>query len=101
MEQQLLQDLGEANPQTPLASFGAEDFIFECAKQKGSQLTTRPTTRPYYKLDISGDKAVEQCNEPSLQKSITALHMGHGPTGHKTYQQVFVAGMLFMILMGL
>mgnify|MGYP001469800274 CR=1 FL=1 len=76
MEQQLLQDLSEANPQTPLAYFGAKDFVFECAKQKGLQLITRLTTRPLYTLDISGDKAVEQCNEPSLQKSTTALHMG-------------------------
>ena len=75
-----MQDPGEANPQTPLASFGAEDFIFECAKQKGSQLITRLTTRPFYTLDISGDKAVEQCNEPSLQKRMIELHVGHGPT---------------------
>ncbi len=96
-----MQDPSEANVQTPLESLGAEDFVFECAKQKGSQLVTRPTTRPFCTLDISGDKAVEQYNEPSLQKRIIELHIGHGPTGYKTYQQVFVSGMLFIILMGL
>ena len=29
------------------------------------------------------------------------LHMGHGPTAYKTYQQVFAARMLFIILTGL
>jgi len=27
--------------------------------------------------------------------------MGHGPTAYKTYQQVFAAGMLFIVLFGL
>ena len=40
-------------------------------------------------------------NEPSLQKRMIELHMGHGPTAYKAYQQVFAAGMLFIILTGL
>ena len=70
-------------------------------KQKGSQLITGPTIRAFYTLDISGDEAVVQLNEPSLQKRITELHMGLGPTAHKAYQQVFASGMLFIILTGL
>ena len=42
-----------------------------------------------------------QYNEPSLQKRMIELHMGHGPTAYKTYQKVFAAGMLFIILTGL
>ena len=99
--QQLLQDPSETNVQAALASLGVSDFEFEYVKQKGSQLITRPTTRAFYTLDISGDKAVVQLNEPSLQKRMIELHMGHGPTGYKTYQKVFAAGMLFIILTGL
>ena len=98
---QLLQDPSEANVQSALASLGVSNFEFEYVKQKGSQLITRPTTRPFYTLDISGDEVVVQYNEPSLQKRMIELHMGHGPTAYKTYQQVFASGMLFIILSGL
>ena len=99
--QQLLQDPSEANVQAALASLGVDDFEFEYVKQKGSQLITRPTTRAFYTLDISGDEAVVHYNEPSLQKRMIELHMGHGPTAYKSYQKVFAAGMLFIILTGL
>ena len=99
--QQLLLDPSEAKVQAALASLGVSDFEFEYVKQKGSQLITRPTTRSFYTLDINGDEAVVQYNEPSLQKRMIELHMGHGPTAYKTYQQVFAAGMLFIILTGL
>ena len=99
--QQLLQDPSKSNVQAALATIGVSDFEFEYVKQKGSQLITRPTTRSFYTLDINGDEAVVQYNEPSLQKRMIELHMGHGPTAYKTYQQVFAAGMLFIILTGL
>ena len=87
--------------QAALASLGVDDFEFEYVKQKGSQLITRPTTRAFYTLDISGDEAVEHYNEPSLQKRMIELHMGHGPTAYKSYQKAFAAGMLFIILTSL
>ena len=99
--QQLLQDPSEVAVQAVLTSLGVADFEFEYVKQKGSQLITRPTTRPFYTLDISGEEALVQYNEPSLQKRMIELHMGHGPTAYKTYQKVFAAGMLFIILTGL
>ena len=99
--QQLLQDPSEANVQAALSSLSVSGFEFEYVKQKGSKLITRPTTRPFYTLDISGDEVVVQYNEPSLQRRMIELHMGHGPTAFKTYQQVFAAGMLFIILFGL
>ena len=99
--QQLLLGPSEAKVQAALASLGVSDFEFEYVKQKGSQLITRPTTRPFYTLDISGEDAVVRYNEPSLQKRMIELHMGHGPTAYKAYQQVFAAGMLFIILTGL
>ena len=64
--QQLLQDPSEANVQAALSSLSVSGFEFEYVKQKGSQLITRPTTRPFYTLDISGDEVVVQYNEPSL-----------------------------------
>ncbi|MBR9794891.1 MAG: hypothetical protein GYB45_02280 [Gammaproteobacteria bacterium] len=99
--QQLLLDPSEAKVQAALVTLGVSDFEFEYVKQKGLQLITRPTTRPFYTLDISGEDAVVRYNEPSLQKRMIELHMGHGPTAYKTYQQVFAAGMLFIILTGL
>ena len=98
---QLSQDPSEANVQVALASLGVADFEFEYVKQKGSQLITRPTTRAFYTLDISGDEVVAHYNEPSLQKRMIELHMGHGPTAYKSYQKAFAAGMLFIILTGL
>jgi hypothetical protein len=64
-------------------------------------LITRPTTRPFYTLDIRGDEITVRYNEPSLQKRMIELHMGHGPTAYKRYQQVFAAGLLFIMLSGL
>ena len=84
-----------------LTEVGVTDFEFDYVKQKGSQLITRPTTRPFYTLDVSGDEVLVQYNEPSLQKKMIELHMGHGPVAYKTYQKVFAAGMLFIILSGL
>ena len=99
--QQLLQDPSEVAVQAALTALGVADFEFEYVKQKGSQLITRPTTRPFYTLSIDGNEALVEYNEPSLQKRMIELHMGHGPTAYKTYQQVFAAGMLFIILSGL
>ena len=96
-----MQDRSEANVQAALASLGGDDCEFKYVKQKGSQLITRPTTRAFYTLDISGDEAVVHYNEPSLQKRMIELHMGRGPTAYKSYQKAFAAGMLFIILTGL
>ena len=84
-----------------LTEVGVTDFDFDYVKQKGSQLITRPTTRPFYTLDVSGNDVFVQYNEPSLQKKMIELHMGHGPVAYKTYQKIFAAGMLFIILSGL
>ena len=62
--------------QAALASLGVADFEFEYVKQKGSQLTTRSTTLLFYTLDISGDEAMVQLDEPSLQQRMIEVHMG-------------------------
>ena len=99
--QQLLADPSQSAVQEALAEVGVRDFSFDYVKQKGTQLITRPTTRPFYTLDVAGDEIVIRYNEHSLQKRMIELHMGHGPSAYKVYQQIFAAGMLFIILSGL
>jgi len=77
------------------------DFDFDYVKQKGSQLITKPSMKPFYTLDVSGNEVVVQHIEPSFQKKMIELHMGHGPLAYKTYQKIFAAGMLIIILSGL
>ena len=101
--EQLLAEPSIEAVQAVLTEVGVTDFEFDYVKQKGSQLITRPTTRPFYTLDVSGNDVVVQYNAltPSLQKKMIELHMGHGPVAYKTYQKIFAAGMLFIILSGL
>ena len=99
--EQLLAEPSIEAVQAVLTEVGVTDCEFDYVKQKGSQLITRPTTRPFYTLDVSGNEVVVQYNEPSLQKKMIELHMGHGPVAYKTYQKIFAAGMLFIILSGL
>ena len=99
--EQLLAEPSIEAVQAALTEVGVTNFEFDYVKQKGSQLITRPTTRPFYTLDVSGNEVVVQYNEPSLQKKMIELHMGHGPVAYKTYQKIFAAGMLFIILSGL
>lgn len=94
-------DPGKEAVLNKLDLLGVTGFEFEYVKKKGSQLITRPTTRPFYTLDIQEHEITVQYNEPSLQKRMIELHMGHGPGAYKTYQQVFAAGMLFIMLSGL
>ena len=71
--------------QAMLAEVSIADFEFDYVKQKGSQLITRPTTRPFYTLDVSGNEVEVQYNEPYLQKKMIELHMGHGAVAYKIY----------------
>ena len=67
--------------QAVLAEVSIADFEFDYVKQKGSQLITRPL----YALNVSGNEVEVQYNEPSLQKKMIELHMGHGAVAYKTY----------------
>ena len=64
-------------------------------------MITRPTTRPFYTLDIQEDEITVQHNEPSLQKRMIELHLGLGPGALKSYLLIFAAGLLFIMLSGL
>jgi len=97
----LLADPSHAAVTSALEELEVLDFDFDYVKQSGSRLITRPTTRPFYTLDVDGDEVSVRYNTPSLQKRMIELHMGHGPSAYKTYQQFFAAGMLFVMLSGL
>ena len=97
----LLADPSHAAVAAALATVGVTGFEFDYVKTKGAQLITRPTTRPFYTLDIKAEQVTVRYNEPSLQKRMIELHMGHGPAVYKIYQQFFAAGMLFVMLSGL
>ena len=97
----LLADPSHAAVEAALATVGVTGFEFDYVKTKGTQLITRPTTRPFYTLDIKAKQVTIHYNAPSLQKRMIELHMGHGPAAYKIYQQFFAAGMLFVMLSGL
>jgi len=99
--QALLADPSKMAVQSVLANSGVTDFEFDYVKQAGSTIMTRPTSRPYYTLTISGDAVEITLNHPSLQKRLVELHKGHGPTAFKTFQKIFAAGMVFIMLSGL
>lgn len=84
-----------------LATAGIDDFSFEYVKKGGNTVFTRPTSRLHYVLAVDGDAITVTRNTPDLQKRMIELHKGHGPTLFKTFQKVFAAGMIFMILSGL
>ena len=86
-----------------LTAVGVEGFDFEYVRQSGGSgvAITRPTSRPYYRIDASGPSIEVSRILPNLQARMMELHMGHGPTSFKTFQKFFAVGMLFIILSGL
>jgi len=98
---QQLTDPSKANVLAVLAQAGVSGFDFDYVKDRGDILQTRPTSRPFYQLQIVGDGVEIDYVAPSLQKSMMELHMGHGPNSYRIYQQIFAAGMLFIIVSGL
>jgi len=85
--QALLADPSKMAVQSVLANSGVTDFEFDYVKQAGSTIMTRPTSRPYYTLTISGDAVEITLNQPSLQKRLVELHKGHGPTAFKPFKK--------------
>ena len=76
------------------------DFRFEYLNVKGSVIYTRPTSRTHYEIHL-GDEPKASLNEPSLQKRLIELHMGHGPRAFKTFQKAMAAGLILVMLSGL
>jgi hypothetical protein len=101
MGEALLADPSHARVAAALSAAGVTDFEFDYVNVKGTQLVTRPTSRPFYSLTIDDDQVTVRYSTPTLQKRMIELHTGHGPSAYKTYQQFFAAGMLFGMLSGL
>lgn len=96
-----LAEPSKVNVLSVLEQAGVSGFAFDYVKDRGSVLQTRPTSRPYYQLRTVGDAVEVDYVVPSFQKSMMELHMGHGPSSYRIYQQIFAAGMLFIIVSGL
>lgn len=94
-------DKSHAAVSATLERAGIADFSFDYVKDRGDTLYTRPTSELHYVLNIAGDAITITRAEPNLQRRMMELHMGHGPTSFKTFQKVFAAGMVFIILSGL
>lgn len=74
------------------------DLEFEYIRNRGDNLTTRPTSRQHVQFTKDDDGWSATLNTPNLHYSMMELHKGHGPTLFKQYQ--IVAGVaLFMIMM--
>lgn len=84
-----------------LTDAGVESYDYEYVKVKGSNLYTRPTSSDHY-IIMSNKRGVEVIYaQPSLQSRMIELHKGHGPSAFKIFQQIFAAGLIFIILSGL
>lgn len=84
-----------------LKQAGVGEFAFEYVKVKGSTLYTRPTSKDHYILKLGSDGVEVISAQPSLQKKMIELHMGHGPSAFKTFQKLFAVGLVFVIVSGL
>lgn len=73
---------------------------FEYVRVSGTTLTTRPTSRDYYTIDVSGNVPVVTLNKPDFVKRIVELHKGHGPGLFKTLQKVMAVGLVIVLLSG-
>ena len=83
-----------------LTTAGVQDFSFEYVKVKGATLYTRPTSTEHYIIHLQSPGVELVHAQPSLQKRMIELHMGHGPTAFKTFQQAFALGLIFVIVSG-
>ncbi|MFT4711668.1 MAG: hypothetical protein ACJAVI_000126 [Candidatus Azotimanducaceae bacterium] len=73
---------------------------FEYLRIGGSTITTRPTSRTSYVLEVYVDGIAISRNDPDLQKRLIELHKGHGPRLFKDFQKVMAVALLFVLLSG-
>ena len=77
------------------------EHSFEYIRRSGSTLTTRPTSRTYYVVNVTEDGVQAARVVPDLQKRLIELHKGHGPLAFKQLQRITAVGLIFAILAGL
>lgn len=83
-----------------LQSLGV-DARFEYVKGKGSEFSTRPSSREHYRLSQQADGVAIDTVSPSLQAAVMELHKGHGPRWYKYLETIFALGLLLIMLSGL
>lgn len=96
----LLEDPSKEAVTAALASAGVRDFSFDYVRAGSTKIYTRPTSSLNYVLEVDGDTVTVTRQEPDLQKRMIELHKGHGPTVFRSFEKVFAAGMVFIILSG-
>jgi len=71
----------------------------ESVRSRDGNMTTRPTSRTFARLNQTPDGLQASLHKPGLQYALMELHKGHGPAIFKTYQ--LIAGIaLFLVIVG-
>ena len=77
------------------------DVEFEYIRARGSDFTTRPTTRTHVDFAEKDGKLTANLVEPSLLKSMLEMHMGHGPRAYKVLGAIAGLVLLLVVFGGL
>ncbi|CAO1648993.1 hypothetical protein [Parasphingorhabdus sp. NYA22] len=71
----------------------------ESVRSRGGDMTTRPTSRTFARINQTPDGLQASLHKPGFQYAMMELHKGHGPAIFKTYQ--LIAGIaLFLVIVG-
>ena len=63
-------------------------------------LTTYPTSRVYYVLQVGADGVQVTRHEPDFQERLIRLHTGNGPSAFTYLQRFMALGLVLMVLSG-
>ena len=63
-------------------------------------LTTYPTSRVYYVLQVGADGVQVTRHEPDFQERLIRLHTGNGPSAFTYLQRFMAVGLVLMVLSG-
>jgi len=74
---------------------------FDYIKGSSTSLVTRPTSRTYHSIKVSGNEAKIQEHNPSIRKSLMELHMGHGARATRNILGLLGILAIFSVLSGL
>ncbi|MBI1391675.1 MAG: hypothetical protein GC152_02930 [Alphaproteobacteria bacterium] len=72
---------------------------FEYLIVRPGMIMTRPTSREYVRLDLSGEGLSGAVYRPDLPKALMELHKGHGPRAFRVYQ-IAMGSMLVLVALG-
>lgn len=78
-----------------------ENYSFDYVKNVGEGAITRPTTRDYYKFDVTPEGTKVSHVTPNLLKRLIEAHKGHGPQILRYIEKMIGIFLLLIILSGL